>query len=193
MASEPVAPMVTADSTAFVSAGSVAFSKSRGDLMNSRVPLSPRSASSCRRSVAKHPGSSQFSSGRAKSMAPGLRSKKGQVVDGVKVVCSLPTAMAGDHVGAADNRHLFDPADDAHLVVGMRSRDRVIIAVESHEGERVGVVLGDPPRLEGLRRERQHGGAVVDEALGLGADLAADSTEQVGIARSSQILIQRGP
>ena len=38
MASEPVAPMVMADSTALVSAGSVAFSKSRSTLMNSRVP-----------------------------------------------------------------------------------------------------------------------------------------------------------
>ena len=38
MASDPVAPMVMAASTALVSAGSVAFSKSRSTLMNSRVP-----------------------------------------------------------------------------------------------------------------------------------------------------------
>jgi len=44
MASEPVAPIVMADSTALVRAGNVAFSKSRSTLMNSRVPLLPRSA-----------------------------------------------------------------------------------------------------------------------------------------------------
>ena len=84
MASDPVAPMVMADSTALVRASSVAFSKSRSTLMNSRVPLSPRSASSRRRKVEKHSGSSQFSSGRAKSMRTGLSLQEGQVVDRVK-------------------------------------------------------------------------------------------------------------
>ena len=195
MASDPVAPIVMADSTALVRADSVAFSKSRSTLMNSRVPLSPRSASSRRRKVAKHPGSSQFSSGRAKSMAPGFRLQKGQVVDGVKggVLFAPVPRMAGDHVGAAGDRHLFDPADDAHFVVGMRSGDRVVVAIESHEGKRVGVTLGDPAGLERLGRERQHGGAVVDEALCLGADLAPDPTEQVGITGSGQVLVERRP
>jgi hypothetical protein len=40
------------------------------------VPALPRSASSLRRRTAKHPGRCRSSSGRAKSRAPGLRSRR---------------------------------------------------------------------------------------------------------------------
>jgi hypothetical protein len=116
-------------------------------------------------------------------------------VDGVKGGALLaPVArVAGDHLCPAGDGHLFDPTDDAHLMVGKRSRHRIVVAVETHEGERVGVTLGDPSGLEGLGRQRQHGRAVVFEAFGLGADLAPDPAEQVGITGGRQVLVQRGP
>jgi hypothetical protein len=76
MASEPVAPIESACSTAPVSSFNVADSMSRRTFMYSRVPAGPRSASRRRRSTEKHSGRSQPSSGRATSKAPGFLSKR---------------------------------------------------------------------------------------------------------------------
>ena len=189
MASDPVAPMVMAASTALVSAGSVAFSKSRSTLMNSRVPLSPRSASRRRRERGEAIGQAPVLEGPGEVDGTGLSLQEGQVVDRIEggaLFAPVP-AVAGDHVGPAADRHLFDPADDADFVVGIGGRHRVVVAVETHEGERVGMALGHPSGLEGLGRQRQHGGAVFNQAFRLGADLAPDPAEQVGITGCGQV------
>ncbi len=116
--------------------------------MNSLVPGEPRSALEA---SAEH--------GEAARQLPvlersgevdgtGLALQEGQVVDGSKVVLLFApvTGVAGDDVGAAGDGHVFDPAEDGHLVMGIGGRHRVVVAVETHEGERVGVALATTRR-----------------------------------------------
>ena len=126
---------------------------------------------------------------------PGLSLQQGQVVQRVKgrvLVAPVPR-VPGDDVGPARDGDVLDAAHHGHFVMGIGRRHRVVVAVEAHERERVGMALGDPAGLEGLGGKCQHGGAVVDQALGLGADLSPHPAEQIAVAGRGQVLIQRCP
>ena len=114
----------------------------------------------------------------------GLSLQEGQVVDaGRRTMCSLPQCRRWRATTSVPLQiaHLFDPADDGDLVVGIGGRHRVVVAVETHEGERVGMTLHHPAGLEGLGRQRQHGGAVFISRSALVLGLAPDPAEQVGV------------
>ena len=152
MASEPVAPMASAASTALASAGTVAFSSSRSTLMNSRVPECPRSASRRRRKRGEASGQLPVLERSGEVDGPGLSLQQGQVVQRVegRVLFAPVPRVPGDDVGPARDGDVLDAADHGHLVMGIGRRHRVVVAVEAHERERVGMALGDPAGLEGL-------------------------------------------
>ncbi len=118
----------------------------------------------------------------------GLAFEEGQVVDRIErgVLFAPVPGVTGDDVGPAGDGHVIDPAQHSHLVMGIGRRHRVVIAVESHQRERVGMALSHPAGLERLGRESQHGGPVIFQSLGLGAHLAPDPSEQVGITGGSR-------
>jgi len=64
-----------------------------------------------------------------------LAFEQGQVVHRIEArVLGAPVpGMPGDHLGPTDDGHLFDPADHAHLVMGVGGRHRVVVAVETDQ------------------------------------------------------------
>ena len=82
------------------------------------------------------------------------------------------------------------PPDHGELVVGVGGRDRVVVAVEAHQRQRVRPSLLDPPRLERVLRQRQHRRLVVDEQLRLGLPLTTQTPLKISQAPLPQMRVQ---
>ncbi len=124
----------------------------------------------------------------------GLALEQRQVVHGVvgDVLSAPVPRVHRDQFGQTLDADRVDPADDAEIVVGVAGGDRVVVAVEAHQGQGVGLALLDAAGLERRRRQREHRGAVDLEALRLGLGLAAHAAEQVVEAQGGQVLVELG-
>ena len=162
--------------------------------MSCLVPADPRSASRRRRRCAKARRQPPALQGPGVIEGPGLAFQEGQVVAGIEgdLLFGPTTLVAGHHLGADHDPHLVDAAQHGDLVMGPCRRHRVVVAVETHEGERVGTGVLDPPRVEGLVGESEHGSPVHLEAPGLPLGLAAHRPVHVGHTRRFQVGVQLG-
>ena len=71
-------------------------------------------------------------------------------------------------------------------------RHRVVVAVNAHEGERVGPPALHPAGLERAFRKLEHRVAVFLQALGLGRTLAPKASIEVHFAAPGQVRVQLG-
>jgi hypothetical protein len=140
MASEPVAPIESACSTAPVSS----FERRRfHEAQDLYVLTGPWRAEVGLEAPAQH----REALGEVPALeragdveGTGLSFQEGQVVAGIEADLFFRPAprMGGHDVCADEQAHLFDPTEGGDVVMGEGSRHRVVVAVESHERQRVG-------------------------------------------------------
>jgi hypothetical protein len=159
--------------------------------MNSRVPALEVGLQSATKN-SEAPRQMQVFQWPGKVEGSRLALQEGQVVarvEGDLLFVPVPR-VGGHHVGAGDDVHRVDPAETRHVVIGEVGGHRVVVAVEAHERQRVHRGLDHPAGLEGLGRQRQHGGPVDLQPLGLALGLAPDPSVEVGEAAGGQVLVQ---
>ena len=134
-ASEPVAPMASASSTAPVSScerGPLHQAQHLDELPGAGVPEVGLEAPAQHGEAARQLPALE---GPGEVQGAGLSLQEGQVVARVEgdLLFAPVARVGGHHLGADQQADLFDPAHDGHLVVGEGGGHRVVVAVEAHE------------------------------------------------------------
>ena len=132
-----------------------ACSSRRSTLMNSRVPAEPRSASSRRRKHREALGQLPALQRPGDVERAGFAFQQGQVV--ARVVGRVffgPSGVGGERPRSVPTAIATSsmPPTDGHVMMRVGGRDRVVVAVEPHQRQRVRLRADDPTGLERIRR-----------------------------------------
>ena len=111
----------------------------------------------------------------------GLAFQEGQIVDRIElgVLLAPVTRMPGYEPIPDHQANLFDPADHRHVVMRVLGRNRVIVALKTHQRQGIGPRRFHPAGLELLLRQRQEPSLLRRQEIFFGRRFPAQLPAQV--------------